>query len=139
MAALTTLAERGVVDIPEPRRTVWQLIAMMAGAAQLIRTFRRSYQFAERELETMVSSGVDAFLSDYGTTARPVPDQAGRRPVIGFARSTDYGRIGAWTMRGARQRGSGWLRPGRPEQLGKSTRSRPHWVFSGTSAPRRRS
>lgn len=64
-AALTELDERGVLRVPEPRRAVRQLIAMTIGAAQLIKTFRPAYEFADGELEDMISSGVDVFLSYY--------------------------------------------------------------------------
>jgi TetR/AcrR family transcriptional regulator of autoinduction and epiphytic fitness len=69
MAALAELDERGVVRVPEPRRAVRQLIAMTVGAAQLIRTFRPAYTFADGELADMVSSGVDVFLSHYAAAA----------------------------------------------------------------------
>ncbi|MFC4907043.1 TetR/AcrR family transcriptional regulator [Actinomadura gamaensis] len=69
--ALTTLTERGVLDVPDPRPAVRQLIAMTVGAAQLIRTFRPSYEFADGELENLVSSGVDVFLSHYRAAGRP--------------------------------------------------------------------
>ncbi|WP_433325377.1 TetR/AcrR family transcriptional regulator [Spirillospora sp. CA-294931] len=68
IAAFTRLHDRGVLNVPEPRRAVRQLIAMTIGAAQLIRTFRVTYQFADGELDDLVSSGVDVFLSHYATT-----------------------------------------------------------------------
>jgi len=63
--AFSTLHERGTLDVPNPRRAVRQLIAMTVGAAQLIRTFRPSYEFAAGELADLVSSGVEVFLTAY--------------------------------------------------------------------------
>jgi TetR/AcrR family transcriptional regulator of autoinduction and epiphytic fitness len=66
--ALSALHKRGALEVPKPRQAVRQLIAMTVGAAQLIRTFRTAYEFGEGELEDLVSSGVDVFLTAY---ARP--------------------------------------------------------------------
>jgi len=63
--ALTGLHQRGVLEVTSPRSAVRQLTAMTVGAAQLIRTFRPAYEFAEGELEELVSSGVDVFLTAY--------------------------------------------------------------------------
>ncbi|WP_433236820.1 TetR/AcrR family transcriptional regulator [Streptosporangium sp. CA-135522] len=68
-AALGELHARGAVRVPQPRHAVRQLIAMTIGAAQLVRTFRPAYEFAEGELDDMISSGVDVFLSHYATRA----------------------------------------------------------------------
>lgn len=63
--AFDALDQRGVLKVANPRQAVRQLIAMTIGAAQLIRTFRPIYEFAEGELAELVSSGVDVFLSAY--------------------------------------------------------------------------
>ena len=63
--AFTALHQRGTLDVPNPLRAVRQLIGMTVSAAQVIRTFRTTYEFAEGELEDLVSSSVDVFLTAY--------------------------------------------------------------------------
>ncbi|MBO2451678.1 TetR/AcrR family transcriptional regulator [Actinomadura barringtoniae] len=63
--AFAALHKKGALDVPRPRQAVRQLTAMTVDAAQLIRTFRPAYEFDEGELEELVSSGVDVFLTAY--------------------------------------------------------------------------
>lgn len=65
MRAFEDLFARGTLDIARPRRAVRQLISMTVGAAQLVRTFRPAYEFEEGELEDLIQSGVDVFLTAY--------------------------------------------------------------------------
>jgi TetR/AcrR family transcriptional regulator of autoinduction and epiphytic fitness len=65
MAALQDLDEQGVLEVPDPLEAVRQLIAMTLGVPQLIKTFQPDYEPAAAELDRMVASGVDAFLSHY--------------------------------------------------------------------------
>jgi TetR/AcrR family transcriptional regulator, regulator of autoinduction and epiphytic fitness len=65
LRAFEDLFARGTLDITHPRRAVRQLIAMTVGAAQLVRTFRPAYEFADGELEDLIQSGVDVFLTVY--------------------------------------------------------------------------
>ncbi|MEU4547693.1 TetR/AcrR family transcriptional regulator [Nonomuraea dietziae] len=66
--ALSTLHERGALDVPDPALAVQQLVAVAIGVPQLVRTFD---PVSEVDLAAMVSSGVDVFLARYGARPRP--------------------------------------------------------------------
>ncbi|NMO51480.1 TetR/AcrR family transcriptional regulator [Actinoplanes sp. TBRC 11911] len=77
--AFTALDQRGTLQVPDPRAAVRQLIAMTIGAAQLIRTFRPAYRFDDGELDALVTSGVDVFLSAYAGFVVPAAVVSRRR------------------------------------------------------------
>lgn len=66
IAALRDLEEAGALKVPDALEAVRQLIEMTLGVPQLIKTFQSGYEPDAAELDRMVASGVDTFLSHYG-------------------------------------------------------------------------
>ncbi|BAJ26842.1 MULTISPECIES: TetR/AcrR family transcriptional regulator [Kitasatospora] len=67
--ALTALATRGELDLPDPSLAVQQLFAATAGIPQLIHTFAPTTPADPATLATQIAAGVDLFLARY--TPRP--------------------------------------------------------------------
>ncbi|MEU9855721.1 TetR/AcrR family transcriptional regulator [Streptomyces sp. NPDC047974] len=63
--AFTELGARGVLDVPDPKLAVQQLVAATVGVPQLVRTFSPEAEIDDAELERTIASGVDLFLARY--------------------------------------------------------------------------
>ncbi|MDI2124953.1 TetR/AcrR family transcriptional regulator [Yinghuangia seranimata] len=64
--AVTELDARGVLDVPNPKLAVQQLVAATLGVPQLVQTFSAEATVDDAELAEMIESGVDLFLARYG-------------------------------------------------------------------------
>ena len=54
-----------MLDVPDPRRAMRQLIGLTLSAPQLLQTFMPDYEVVDAELEATIADGVDVFLSHY--------------------------------------------------------------------------
>jgi len=66
--AFAELHERGVLDVPDPKRAMRQLIGLTLSGPQLLQTFMPDFEIVDAEIEATIADGVDVFLSHY---ARP--------------------------------------------------------------------
>lgn len=67
--AFGELHERGVLDVPDPRRAMRQLIGLTLSAPQLLQTFMPDLEIDDAEFDATIADGVDVFLGHYARSA----------------------------------------------------------------------